>query len=74
MGKGVALAACSILIILGPKDVPDQCDQLVYARANPAQCYVFPFPQLPGGNASSGSGGNDGGLIGRILHGIGGLL
>lgn len=62
-----------IIFALGPK-VPPQCEQIVFARANPGLCTVTggPFGSFGGG------GGGDGGLlgsIGRVVHSVtGGLL
>lgn len=68
-----AIVVMVVILVLSPSDVPDQCDQLVFARANPALCYAGPFGQFPGHG-----GGGDGGIlgtIGRVLGGLtGGLL
>lgn len=65
-----------VVLILGPQNVPEQCDQIVFERANPGLCTASggPFGQFPNG----GTGGGDGGLLGglgRIVHRLtGGLL
>jgi hypothetical protein len=67
---GGALAV--VVFVLAP--APDQCDQPVFARANPGLCYPGPLGSLPGGSGGGGSGGLLGG-IGRIVHNLtGGLL
>lgn len=65
------LLLCGALMV--PLDKPPQCDQPVFARNNPGLCSYFPFPNLD----PRGGGGSDGGLlggIGRVLHGLSGLL
>jgi hypothetical protein len=61
-------------LVFMPMDVPAQCEQQVYARANPQLCDVmFPFPISPSGGGSDGGGIL--GTIGRVLGGLtGGLL
>jgi hypothetical protein len=70
--RTAAIVAALVIIFTSP--IADQCDQPVFAKANPGLCnYQGPFGQFPGGG-----GGGDGGLIGgigRVLHGLtGGLL
>lgn len=58
-----------VVIILAP--INPQCDDKEYAQANPGQCQIDsgPFPNFP-----SVGGHPGGGLIGSILHHLGGLL
>lgn len=70
-----AAAVLTVLFVLSP--APDQCDQLVFARANPGLCYQGPLGSLPGGGGPTGGGGSGGllGGIGRVVHNLtGGLL
>jgi hypothetical protein len=78
MANSLAAVALVVVVLVLPSDVPldvpDQCDQPTFARANPGLCGdSSPYPPFPG----SGPPG-DGGLIGgiaRVLHGLtGGLL
>jgi hypothetical protein len=75
MTRLIAVIAVIITVPLSPRDVPEQCDQQVFARSNPGLCYPGPLGQMP---PTGGGGRGDGGLlgtIGRVLHGItGGLL
>jgi hypothetical protein len=67
-------AVLVVLFVLAP--APDQCDQQVFARANPGLCYPGPLGSFPGGShtGGGGSGGLLGG-IGRVVHNLtGGLL
>lgn len=70
-------AALATVLMLGwfsiPQDMPAQCDQLVFARANPILCSSDPFGLGPGSAPSTGGNGSRG-LIGGLLHTLGGLL
>jgi hypothetical protein len=66
-------AVLLVLFILAP--APDQCDQPVFARANPGLCYPGPLGSFPGGAPTGGGSGGLLGGIGRIVHNLtGGLL
>lgn len=71
-----AVATALVVIMLSPSNIPDQCDQIVFARSNPGLCYPGPLGSFP--DSSGGGGGGNGGIlgtIGRVLHGLtGGLL
>jgi hypothetical protein len=64
---------CAVVVWAAPipADIPEQCDSPTFARANPGLCGddLFPFPRPP-----RGGDGDDGGLIGRIIRGIGNLI
>lgn len=70
-GKWI-VSAVFIVLILGPKDIPPQCEQIVFARANPGLCEARggPFGHFGGG----GSGGLLGGIAGIVHNLTGGLL
>lgn len=59
----------AFIIVLSP--IPDQCKDKQFAQANPGQCQVDSglFPSM-----NTGGGGDHGGIIGSILHHLGGLL
>jgi hypothetical protein len=70
-----AVVLTLMILLLAPMDVPEQCDALVFARANPGLCYSGPYGHFPGGGGGGSGGGGILGTIGRVLGGLtGGLL
>lgn len=79
--KIARLAAVTVILVVlqFPADDPyaAQCRDKAFASANPGLCSNAPWGMGGGGNGeppAGGGGGGSGGLIGGILHKIGGLL
>lgn len=71
-GKNVAVVAVVWTLMFALSPVSPLCDDGSYRAKHPLICDTG--GPLPGLGAGDGDGGGGGGLIGRIIHAIGGLL
>lgn len=76
---GLLVTAAALMVasaaVADPNDA--QCSDPTFAHSNPMLCgdYSTPFGVAGSGTPAKGAGGGgNGGLIGSILHGLGGLL